>query len=175
MASASILLLIFVAVVALALLGQLVALLLMARKLSALADSVTPLLPSLDQGARALPGLVRDTHALVTEVRAPLQAAAANLLEISAIARDRVQYADQLAADIGERLELQLVRLDEAVGNAMAGIEQVSNTVRDSLLRPVRDVNALVHGVRTGVDFFFRRRAGTPAAPAYQEDEEMFI
>ena len=172
--STNLLLLIFVGVAALALLGQWLTFLTMARRMKALSEAVMPALQPLEQGARALPGLARDAQALLTEVRVPLQKAAANVLEISAITRDRVKAIDKVAGDVSERLELQMVRVDEALTTALASVEQVTAAVRDGVLRPVQDVNALVQGVRTGVDFFFRRRAGTPGKPAYQ-DEEMFI
>lgn len=169
-----ILLVIFVAVAAVALLGQWLVFLGIARRLNALSQSVAPLLPPLEQGTRALPGLVRDLQSLVNDTRPQLQKASANLLEISTLARGQAERFDHFAGDLAERLELQMVRVDEAMGTALGSVEQVTTAVRETVLRPVRDVTAVVEGVRTGLDFFFRRRSSPPSTPVYQ-DEEMFI
>ncbi|HEY7839447.1 MAG TPA: hypothetical protein VIC54_12700 [Terriglobales bacterium] len=174
MSTTDVLLVIFIGVAAVSLLGQLLVLLGLARRVGAMSKAITPLLPPLELGAKALPQVVAEARGLLNETRPQIQAVVANVAEISTLARDQVRRADQLATEFAERLELQMVRVDEVLATALASVEQVTTTVRESVLQPVRDVNALVQGVRTGVDFFFRRRASPPARPAYQ-DEEMFI
>ncbi|MGH9416806.1 MAG: hypothetical protein ACRD01_09285 [Terriglobales bacterium] len=176
MAPTDILLVIFIALAALALLGQFIVLVGMSRRFRDLSAQVTPWLPQVEQSARALPPLVGELRTMVAETRPRLQTLAANIVEISTLAREQAQRADAIATDLGDRLQLQMVRVDEALSTALASVEMVTTSVRDSILRPVQDVNALFHGLRTGLDFFLRRRA-SPALhprPAYQ-DEEMFI
>jgi ABC-type Fe2+-enterobactin transport system substrate-binding protein len=176
MPTTDILLTVFVAIAAIALLGQWIAIRALSRKIGALADRVAPLVPQVEQSVRMLPPLVLEVQAMVAETRPKLQAVAANVAEITVLARDQVRRADALATDLGERLELQLVRVDEAMSTAMANFEQIVNGVRQTVLRPVQDVNAIVHGVRTGLDFFFRRRSSPALGPrAIYQDEEMFI
>ncbi len=176
MPTTDILLIVFIALAAVALLGQWIALLVMSRKVGALADRIAPLLPQVEASARMLPPLVLEVQAMVVETRPKLQAVAANVAEITVLARDQVRRADALATDLGERLELQMVRVDEALTTALANFEQISTTFRQTVLRPVQDVNAIVQGVRTGLDFFFRHRPSPALAPrAVYQDEEMFI
>ncbi|MGH9393376.1 MAG: hypothetical protein ACRD1E_04345, partial [Terriglobales bacterium] len=172
----NILLLVFIAIAAAAMVIQLVVFAGIARRLAALSEKVVPILPQVEQSARALPGLMRDLQAMVGETRPKLQTLAANLAEISTLARDQVRRADAFATDFTERAELQMVRVDEALSVAIASFEQITTSVRDSVLRPVQDAHALFHGLRTGLDFFFRRRSNPAlnARPLYQ-DEEMFI
>lgn len=167
LATTDILLIIFIALAAVALLGQWIAMAGIARKLGALSASITPLLPAVQQS-------VREINAMVSETRPKLQSLSANLAEMSSMVRDQLQRADAFATEFSEKLELQMVRVDEALGTAITSVEQVTTAVRDTVLRPVQDVNAVFQGVRTGLDFFFRRRPSPPARPAYQ-DEEMFI
>lgn len=174
MPTLDILLIVFIAMAAVALLGQLLVFAGLARRMRTLSERIEPLLPMVEQSVRAMPGLVREVQAMVTETRPKLHAITANIAEISLMARDQVRRADQFATEFSERLELQMVRVDEALGVALASVEQISTTVRDTVLRPVQDVNAIFQGVRTGLDFFFRRRPSPPPRPAYQ-DEEMFI
>jgi len=178
-----ILLIVFIGLVALALLGQWAVMIGLARRLRVLGDRVTPLLPKLEQTVAAVGPLVSEAQALLAETRPKLRAVTQDVLEVSAqlkeistTARDGVRRAEVFASDMGQRVELQMVRLDEALGAALASVDQISTTVRDTVLRPVQDAQALFQGVRTGLDFFFRRRP-SPASPrpsAYQ-DEEMFI
>lgn len=169
-----VLLVIFIGVAAASLLGQLLVLIGVSRRIGSLSRSMAPLLPPLEQGAKALPQIVTEVRTLVNETRPHLQTATANIAEISTLARDQVRRADQLGTELAERLELQMVRVDDMLATALASVEQVTTVVRESVLQPVRDVNALVQGVRTGIDFFFRRRPSPPSSPVYQ-DEEMFI
>lgn len=111
---------------------------------------------------------------MVAETRPKLQVVAANVAEVSALARDQLRRADAFASDFAQRLELQMVRVDDALGSAIASVDEIATTMRQTVLRPVRDANALMAGVRTGLDFFFRRRASPAPRPVYQDDE-MFI
>lgn len=169
-----VLLVVFIALAALALLGQWLVFLGISRRVKALSQAITPLLPTVEQSARALPGLVQDVQAMVSDVRPKLQAISANITEVSTLVRDQVKRADQFATDFTDRLDLQMARVDDAIGNAVASVEQVTTAVRETVLRPVQDVNAVFQGVRTGLDFFFRRRPSPSIRPVYQ-DEEMFI
>lgn len=160
MSLTDILLVVFIALAALALVGQWLAMQGLSRRLSQLADKVEPLLPQV--------------QSLVSETRPKLDAVASNLAEITTLARDQLRRADAFATDFGARLELQMVRVDEALGSALTTVDSIANAVRHTVLRPVQDVNALMTGVRTGLDFFFRRRSSPARRPVYQ-DEEMFI
>ncbi|HXE30165.1 MAG TPA: hypothetical protein VN515_00030 [Terriglobales bacterium] len=162
-----ILLIVFIALAAVALLGQWLAFLGIARKVSALSEAITPLLPAVQQS-------VHELHAIAVETRPKLLTVTSNVAEITTLAREQLQRADAFATDFGQRLELQMVRVDEALGTALASVEQITTSVRDTILRPVQDVNAVFQGVRTGLDFFFRRRPSPSVRPVYQ-DEEMFI
>jgi len=174
MSITDVLLIVFIGVAAVSLLGQLLVLVGLGRRVREMSRALTPLLPALEQGAKALPVVINDVRGMLNETRPQLQTVAANMAEISTLARNQVRRADQLATEFTGRLELQMVRIDEALATALASVELVTTTVRESVLQPVRDAHALVQGVRTGVDFFFHRRASPPAKPAYQ-DEEMFI
>ncbi|MGH9481615.1 MAG: hypothetical protein ACRD1L_05935, partial [Terriglobales bacterium] len=131
-----------------------------------------------EESVRSLPALVKEAQQLVAETRPPLQAFSTSVAEIGVIARDQVRRADAFVTEVSERLELQLVRVDEALGATLANVEQITATVRDTVLKPVNDFSALFEGVRTGLDFFFRRRpspALNPRPNSTYQDEEMFI
>ncbi|MGH9412973.1 MAG: hypothetical protein ACRD0Y_04455 [Terriglobales bacterium] len=174
MSTTDILLIIFIAVAALALLAQWIVLASLASRFGKLSEKIEPLIPQVAQTAAVLGPLVRDVHAMVSETRPRIEAVSANVAEMSALARDQLRRADAFAGEFAQRLELQMVRVDDALGSALASVDQIASTVRDTVLRPVNDVNAMMQGVRTGLDFFFRRRSGPPSRPVYQDDE-MFI
>ncbi|MGH9475915.1 MAG: hypothetical protein ACRD1C_06245 [Terriglobales bacterium] len=174
MPTTDILLIIFVAVAALALLAQWIVLAMLASRFGKLSERVEPLLPQVERLVSALSPLVKDVQSMVADTRPKLQVVSANLAEMSALARDQLRRADAFASDFAQRLELQMVRVDDAIGSALASVDQVATTLRQTVLKPVRDVHALMTGLRTGLDFFFRRRASPAPRPVYQDDE-MFI
>ncbi|MGH9486532.1 MAG: hypothetical protein ACRD04_02945 [Terriglobales bacterium] len=174
MSTTDILLVIFVAIAAFSMLAQWIVLLVLAGRFKQVSEKIEPLLPQVEQIVAAVGPAVRDAQSMLAQARPKLDIISANVAEMSALARDQLRRADAFTAELGQRLELQMVRVDDALGSALASVDQIASTLRDTVLRPVRDVNALMQGVRTGLDFFFRRRSSPAPRPACQDDE-MFI
>jgi hypothetical protein len=97
----------------------------------------------------------------------------ANLAEISQIARDQVVRLDGLVKDTTERAHMQVVRLDHLVGDTMNRVEETTEAIQQGVLGPVREVAAVMAGVRTGLEFLFHRNRKTVERATH--DEELFI
>lgn len=166
-----IVLIVFVALVAGIFLWQTLILYGMSRTLTRVGSRLEGLLTETE---RSLPGLLRDIQAMVTETRGKLEVTTTNLVEITSLIRDQAQRADEFVADISDRLRLQVVRVEEVVTGIVDRVEKTTETIHRGVLRPVHDVTALIQGVRTGLDFFLRRRSSPARRESYQ-DEEMFI
>lgn len=127
----------------------------------------------LEQMETRLPAVLAESEALVRESRAKAEIAGQRMVEISGILRDQVQRADGLLLEISDRARLQIIRLDETLAGALDRVDETATLIQRSILRPIKDTAAVVRGVRTGLDFFLHRRSSPPAlAP---QDEEMFI
>lgn len=95
------------------------------------------------------------------------------LTDVSDRTRAQVGRLDAILADASERARMQFIRLDDLVTGTMSRIEDTGEMVRRSVMTPVREISAILSGVRTTFDFLFRRnRSGVDHAT---QDEELFI
>jgi hypothetical protein len=117
--------------------------------------------------------LAQSVTEIVANSREPVRSISVNLAEISRLMRDRAGQVDVAVADLVDRSRLQIVRVDQMVSGLIEKVETTSDAVQQNVLAPVEEVAAVVKGIRTGLDFFFRRRpAGVSESP---HDEQMFI
>jgi hypothetical protein len=117
--------------------------------------------------------LARSVTEIVTNSREPVQSISVNLAEISRLMRDRAGHVDTAVADLVDRSRLQIVRVDQMVTSLIEKVETTSDAVQENVLAPIEEVAAVVKGIRTGLDFFFRRRPASVSEAA--QDEQMFI
>jgi hypothetical protein len=127
----------------------------------------------LADAEQKLPHLLAEAEEIVTDARGKFEAASTNIVEITELAKHQVACADELVTDFTDKLRLQAVRLEETWSSVVQGVEKTTSRMQKTVIGPVHDLTALMRGIRTGVDFFFKRRP-SPTAKAYQ-DEEMFI
>ena len=127
---------------------------------SGMKDHVNPVLDSL--------------HAIINTSREPLNAILANMTEVTGLLRQRAASADAVAAEAIERARVEIIRVDELLAGILGRMERVADAAERGVLAPLREVSALIAGVRRGVGFFFarQRKAGQQAAPQH---EELFI
>ena len=122
---------------------------------------------------RAARELLTEGRELLTEGRDRLQVLTTNLTEISQLTKYQVLRVDGFLTEASDRARLQLIRLDDLMGDTMHKLEQTTETIQRSILGPVREMSAILAGVRTGLDFLFRRNKKATERAA--QDEELFI
>lgn len=171
MNSLLIVLTVFIAVTAIAVVLQAIILAGLARAVGKLAQRGDKVLTQLET---RLPAMLSESEALVRESRAKVDLAGNHVVEISALLRDQMQRADALVVEIADRARLQIIRLDETMSTTFDKVDETATLIQRSIIRPIKDTAAVIRGVRTGLDFFLHRRPSPPAALAPQ-DEEMFI
>jgi ABC-type transporter Mla subunit MlaD len=118
--------------------------------------------------------LTQSAQEIVNNSREPLRTIAANLAEISQILRDRTADADQVAAEVLDKTRWQVARVDKLVTDLVDKVETTADSVQNRVLAPIREVSAVVKGVRSGLEFLFSRRHVTNVSEATQ-DEQLFI
>ena len=95
-------------------------------------------------------------------------------MEIGLSAKEQFRRVEAMVADTGEALQVQLERFDRVGKNIVDRINETSEIVQDSVMRPVREVAALAKGVSRGFEtFLFRRNRST--VDQARQDEELFI
>lgn len=162
----------FVALTAVALLAQAVVLLLTFLRLRRLHQQVADLLQQLND--RIDPLLYR-----LEDIVRNMQTNSLRILDdvaaIANTARGQAEKFDQVTDDLTLRLRRQIIRLDELLGRAVDALETVGEKVGRTLAGPVREAVAVVHGVRTALDFLAQRRAANKPAEPGAKEEELFI
>ncbi len=117
--------------------------------------------------------VLRATRELVADGKEKLNAISTNLTEISDLTKNQIVRLDGIVTDASDRARLQLARLDQLASDTVSRMEETTQVIQRSILTPVREISAVLSGVRSALDFLFRRdKAGVESAT---QDEELFI
>ena len=115
----------------------------------------------------------RELMVPVKSISENLRVASANLVEIGLSARDQFRRVEAMVTTTGEALNVQLERFDRVSQNVMDRINETTEIVQDSIVRPAREVAALAKGLTGFGSFLFRR--GRSTVDQARQDEELFI
>lgn len=118
--------------------------------------------------------LVQSATELLNESREPVRTITGNLAEISRLLRERSSNVDAALAELVDKSRLQIVRVDQMLSGVVEKVEDTAETVHRQVLVPIREVSAVIKGIRTGLEFLFSRRRTTSVSEATQ-DEQLFI
>lgn len=157
------LLTVFVAFTSVAVVTQAVVLIAIYRKSNRLGDQVDR--------------FIRETREMMVPVKSiteNLRVASANLVEIGAAAREQFHRVETMVTETGEALHIQITRLDQAGREVVDRINETTQVVQDSVVKPFREVSALAKGITRGLEAFLFRRNRSTVDQAHQ-DEELFI
>ena len=131
------------------------------------------LLTLVEGAARNTEPVLQAARELLVDGRENLNLVSKNIVEISQLAKMQVSRLDGLTAEVSDRLRVQIVRVDQLLSNTVARVEETTETVQRNILAPVREISAILVGVRTALDFLLRRNK-TRMERATPE-EELFI
>jgi len=89
-------------------------------------------------------------------------------------ARQQVDRLSELIEDVNGRAKARIAQIDATVENTVGQVEQASETVKSAVMKPVREVNGIVAGVKAAVSTY--AQGGNRNSPGrVTQDEEMFI
>lgn len=162
---------IFVIITAIAFVAQALTMYALYRVARQFYEEVTRIHAEVKQGVEPL---VEGIAEMLRSASEPVQAIMRNLTEVSGLLRERARQADTMLADLLEKCRAQIIRADDLISNLAATIESTAGAVETKVMAPVREVSALVAGVRTGLEFLFSRRR-TSSVSHSGGDEELFI
>ena len=167
----SILLIVFVAVAALAIVLQLLTLLALFKAGKQTAARVEELSKRFED--EALPTLSL-TRQLLTENGPKVREIIANLSETTAILREKVVDASVTADVAIDRARLQVIRADELATRTLDRVEETTNALHMIVNTPLRHVTGILTGVFAGLTELRGGRKVRRAETAVPK-EEMFI
>lgn len=148
---------VFVAMVAVAMVAQAIALIVLAvgaakaRKRSLeIAEEVRAKLMPVIEGAQAF---VHDTGPKIKVITE-------NLVETSYVVRAKAQEFDVTLSDANQRTRKQVARIDSMVTTTLTAVGEIAGSIQHSIRVPVREVAGLVNGLKAGVDVLVGRMKG---------------
>lgn len=160
------LLVIFVAIAAIALVGQAIALigfLFVARDIRAKIFKLWPEIESIVTVSKRSVDRV-ETH--ITRIGA----ASVSILDIT---KEQLVKVDELLSDASTRARVQMERAEMVLDDTMTRVQETVGIVQRGVLRPVREVHGILSGFRTALAHL--GRGGRPTVDHATSDEEMFI
>jgi hypothetical protein len=161
-----ILLTIFVIVSAVALLIQacmLIGLLVVARRLQ---EKIMPLIPEV----AGILGVVKRTAERVEKHVETIGTTSSAILDVT---KQQLARVDELLSDATIRAKVQMERAEMVLDDTMTRVQQTVSHVQSGVLRPVREVQGILAGIRTALAHL--GRAGRSTVDHATSDEEMFI
>lgn len=151
------LLMIFVGMVAVALVAQAIALIVMAvgaakarRRVLAIVEEVR---------VKAIPAL-DSTQDFIKNTAPKLMTLAENLVETSNVVRNKAAEFDATLSDVNSKARVQTARLDDIVTTILTGTAEAVNAVQHGIRVPVREFNGLMNGLKAGIDVLVGRARG---------------
>ena len=91
------------------------------------------------------------------------------------LARGQAQKVDRVFTDAADRLRGQLVHADRILTGALEAVEDAGAQFQRSVWRPMQKANALVQGIKVGIDLLRSRRGNPGRREPREQEEELFI
>ena len=126
---------------------------------------------------RDIQPLLAESRILVADGRKTIVTLQATTEEVSQFAHTQTGRLDELFAEAVERARLQLLRADDIFTDALSRLEVTAEEVHKTVSTPLREIQAILAGVRTAFEFLGGGARKRPRGPVDRstQDEEMFI
>jgi hypothetical protein len=151
------LLMVFVGMVAVALIVQAIALIAMAvgaakarkRGLEIVEEIRTKMMPIMD-----------NTHSFIQDTAPKVKIITENFAETSHVIRSKAQEFDVTASDLNAKTRAQAARVDGIVTSALNTTTDVAESIQRGIKVPLREVSGILNGVKAGLDVLVGRAKG---------------
>lgn len=167
------LLMIFVGMVAAALIVQAIALVVMAvgaakarHRVLAIAEEVR---------AKAMP-VLESTQGFIATTAPKMVTLAENLVETSNVVRSKAVEFDTTLSEVNSRARVQAARADDIVTTVLTGTAEAVNAVQRGINVPIREFNGLMNGLKAGLDVLVGRSkkfGSGRAASSYRQSNDI--
>jgi hypothetical protein len=151
------LLMIFIGILAFAIVVQTIVFLVMAI---GLAKTQKKVMVIVEQVHEATLPTIKNVGELVRDTSPKVRVIADNLVETSHVVRTKAQEFDVTLTDVNLRTRNQVAHVDKMVGSALQATSDLAASVHRMIQIPVREVNGLVNGFKAGLDVLVGRVKG---------------
>jgi uncharacterized protein YoxC len=135
-------------------------------------EKAGPALESIEAVAGKAGNLVTSVNRIVDDTRPRVAELSDEAVAIVKTGRDQVERVGELLQDAAGRTRQRLDQIDRSVDSTIHQVEQVGESVKRVVMRPVREVNGVAAGISAAMSALGRKKAPVDTAT---QDEEMFI
>lgn len=148
------LLMIFVAMVAIAMVAQAIALIVMAIGASKARKRGLEIIEDLRN--QVLP-VISGTQELIRDTTPKMKIITENFVETSHVVRNKAKEFEVTASDINAKTRAQAARVDGMVTSVLNTSADISQTIQNGIKVPMREVSGLINGFKAGLDVLVGR------------------
>ena len=167
------LLIIFIGILACAVLTQSILFFLMYKSIRQLSDRMDGLSKDLLRHVQAITGNVEAVLVTVKGVAEVVKPIAQKLSDSVDVVHERIMDLDRFLGEMSDTARFEIARIQDTVHNATQRVQEAIDTVRDGILAPINQVTAITQALRVALDVLFRNRKRSSRIAA--QDEELFI
>lgn len=157
---------VFVALCAISQVGQFLAMFGLYKKVKEFQDKATPLLGKAEATLESAKLTLEDSRKQMTE----LSVKTSKILDSTQVQLAKI---DTVVSEASDRALSQLERVEFVVGDTVDRVQGLIHSTHNGLVKPLKELNALASGVRSGFGFLFGPKKQNPVNVT--QDEEMFI
>ena len=168
------LLMIFVGLVAVAMVVQAIAVIVLAV---GAAKASKRALEMADELRGKITPFIDTTHSLIQDSAPKVKVITENLAETSHIVRRKAVEFDATATEVNMKARAQAARVDGMVSGVLDTTSEISQTIQRAVKVPVKEFAGLVNGFKAGLDVLVGRAKefgrGRPVEPPRNRDTEL--
>jgi len=164
---------VFTGIAAFALVLQSAAFLAIARSMRNMSVRVDRLGTDLTKTVGSVSSKAEELLSVIKGVADGIRTMENNLTATSAIIQKRVVELDAFLEETADTARFQVLRIQAMVENVSSKVEETFDLLHHGVIAPATELNAIIRGIRVGLDFLVRKRK-QPARTSHL-DEEMFI
>ena len=136
------------------------------RSIKVVRDKVT------DLAERAEP-ILTDARKMLSENKPKIDEITDKALEVVRLAREQATRLDAVLVETTDIFKAQVLRLDGVIDQTVGKVQQTTDAVQNTVLRPIKEVTGIVAGLKAALAVFAQgQRSSVDQAT---QDEEMFI
>jgi hypothetical protein len=164
------LLVIFTGILAFAVLAQSILFFLLYKRISRLTAQIDVLGKDLLRHVGRVSAKIEDTLAIITSIADIVKPVVQKLNESAEIVHERILDLNYFLGEVTDKARLEISELQEAVHDAVQRAQEAISILRDNLLTPIHQINAITQAIRVAMDMLFRKRK-KPSSPSSMEDD----
>ena len=145
-----------------------------AEKIGPALERIGPVADKIGVMVDNVTSVISTSNRILEESRPRIAEITGETAAIAKSGREQVERLGSLLHNAGERAQTRLAQIDQAVESTVEQIENVGDSLKRSVLAPVKGVNGLAAGISAAVATLVRGTRKSSVDSATQ-DEEMFI